>query len=564
MGEGEKHKVGAAVAHISQSQLLILLLFGTFFIYLLAANRLHGINVYDEGLSLLGAQNVMGGMIPYRDFWTVYPPGNLYLDAALFQVFGSSVIVERVAGSIISFLTVVCIFFTTKYITDLKYAVTSSILVIAVVMLSGPPEQAELLALVACVFLFRLRTFDRTRNVLILGLITGLSFVFRLDTSLYLFIALSVILVLCNCSGTVSVSRPKGRLYKAVKVWGIYVSGILIIAVPALILILHVVPLQDLIEQLIVFPRSIYGAFRSLPPPSPFSASPLLRAFFYVPILVYTATVLWLGAQVVRRKTKLNEQAKPLFLLLFGVMLFIYGSVRIDIYHLAPTLVISVILFSWLIFSFIEHMRHTSKRRTIQVITPAVNLAYLFTIMLVVAILLSSTLTALNPVQQGLVALDVDRAHGIYVSADVARNLTDAIAFIQIHVPQNQTIFVGNMQHEQIFTNNVMFYYLAERASATKYYDLHPGVATTAAVQNHIINDITQRDTKYIVLWNSSTATSKEPNQSQYKSGVKNLDDFIRANFVQVKSYGDYTICVRNDVFANNPEYNTRITRNAL
>ncbi len=554
MERHEKRNVGATFARVresywprvSQSYWPILILFGTYFAYLLATARL-GIDLYDEGLAYLGAQNVLQGQIPYRNFFAVYPPGGLYFDATLFQVFGSSIFVARMAGVIITFLAVVCTFLIAKSITTQQYAVLSSILVVALV---GGLSQALLLALIACIYLFHLRTYDRTRDLLVLGFITALSFLFRLDVGLYLFIALSVILTLCNYSGAMSVSRPKGRLYKVVKVLGIYVSGILIIAVPVLILILRVVPLQDLNYQFIVYTRSIYPAFRSLPPPSLLTGNGMLRTFFYFPIFVYLATSLWLGTQVIRHKTKLNEQPKPLFLLLFGALLVIYGSIRIDIGHLAPTFAISTILFSWLIFSFIEEIRPTVKRRTIQAVKPAIKIAYLFTIMLVVLSLLSSALPALNPAQRGLVALDINRAHEIYISPDEARNLTAAIAFIQAHVPKNQTIFVGNVQHEQITVNNVMFYFLAERASATKYYDLEPGVATTAAIQDQIIKDIATHDTKYVVLWGGGA--DFEPNQSQYKSGVNNLDNYIRANFVPVRHYGkEYTIYERADIAAS-------------
>ena len=542
-----KSETLARLSHVSQSYWPIFILFGTFFAYLLATSRL-GMNVYDEGLALLGAQNVLEGQIPYRDFFAVYPPGSFYFDAVLFQVFGTSILIVRIADSIVTLLAVICTFLITKHITAQKYAAVSSILAIGALIWGGsllsPPV---LFGLVACIYLFHLRTYDRTRDVLVLGLITAFSLLFRVDFGLYLFIALSTILILCNYSEAMLVSRPKERLYKVVKVWSIYVSGVLIIAAPVLILILRVVPLQDLIYQFIVFPRSIYPAFRSLPPPSPFSGSGTLRASFYFPIFVYVATALWLGAQAIRHKAKLNEQSKPLFLLLFGALVFIYGSVRTSVGHLVPTLIIAVILFSWLVFSFIEKMRPTVKRKTIHALVPAVNLTYLFTIMLVSLFLLSSALPALNPAQRGLVAFDMNRAHGIYISADEARNLTEAVAYIQAHVPKNQTIFVGNTQHEQIFVNNVMFYFLAERASATKYYDLEPGVATTAAIQNQIINDIAEHGTKYVVLWSGAAATAKEPNQSQYKSGVKNLDDYIKTNFVPVKHYGDYTIYARAD-----------------
>ena len=46
------------------------------------------LNVYDEGIIAFGAVRVMDGQIPYRDFWTQYSPGQLYVLAGLFQVFG--------------------------------------------------------------------------------------------------------------------------------------------------------------------------------------------------------------------------------------------------------------------------------------------------------------------------------------------------------------------------------------------------------------------------------------------------------------------------------------------
>ncbi|RYY10063.1 MAG: hypothetical protein EON55_17075, partial [Alphaproteobacteria bacterium] len=35
------------------------------------------VNVYDEGNLLVAAQRLLGGDVPYRDFWGVYPPGQL-------------------------------------------------------------------------------------------------------------------------------------------------------------------------------------------------------------------------------------------------------------------------------------------------------------------------------------------------------------------------------------------------------------------------------------------------------------------------------------------------------
>ena len=53
------------------------------------------VGTYDEGLVLVGADRVLRGEMPYRDFWTLYGPGSYYLLAGLYRVFGEFALVER-------------------------------------------------------------------------------------------------------------------------------------------------------------------------------------------------------------------------------------------------------------------------------------------------------------------------------------------------------------------------------------------------------------------------------------------------------------------------------------
>lgn len=57
--------------------------------------------LYDEGVSVYGAVRVLDGHLPYRDFWTMYAPGQFYLLAALFKLFGVALLVERLATAAI-------------------------------------------------------------------------------------------------------------------------------------------------------------------------------------------------------------------------------------------------------------------------------------------------------------------------------------------------------------------------------------------------------------------------------------------------------------------------------
>ncbi len=49
----------------------------------------------DEGIILQAAERVLRGQIPYRDFFIFYTPGSIYIQAALFKVFGDSLVVAR-------------------------------------------------------------------------------------------------------------------------------------------------------------------------------------------------------------------------------------------------------------------------------------------------------------------------------------------------------------------------------------------------------------------------------------------------------------------------------------
>ena len=55
-----------------------------------------------DGVSTVGAERVLRGEIPYRDFWTMYAPGHFYLLALVFLVFGPHLLAEVVAASVIS------------------------------------------------------------------------------------------------------------------------------------------------------------------------------------------------------------------------------------------------------------------------------------------------------------------------------------------------------------------------------------------------------------------------------------------------------------------------------
>jgi len=61
-------------------------------------------NLYDEGLILVNAERIRGGVVPYRDFWTLYSPGYFYALAGLFTLVEPSILAARLFDTALRFL----------------------------------------------------------------------------------------------------------------------------------------------------------------------------------------------------------------------------------------------------------------------------------------------------------------------------------------------------------------------------------------------------------------------------------------------------------------------------
>jgi hypothetical protein len=133
------------------------------------------------------------------------------------------------------------------------------------------------------------------------------------------------------------------------------------------------------------------------------------------------------------------------------------------------------------------------------------------------------------------------RAKGIRV-AETERAFMETVAYVQTRVPEGEKIFVGTTRHDRIYTNDVMLYFLANRHAGTTYHELSPGQATTESVQRTIIAELEANHVRCVVLRQEHTL---EPNQSSVSSGVRVLDDYIRAHFTASRVFGDYTVCER-------------------
>lgn len=511
-------------------------------LYLLASATRRDVLIYDEGIVVYAAERILNGEIPYRDFWGIYPPGQFYTLALAFKLFGTSLLVERIWEATIRLFLCLVIYQLTAKLTSPPIALTTWLLSVPVLGATGfygyPMFTALVLSLFSALCFLNFLSKRRHLWLVLCGLSTGLTALYRHDVGFYTLAAEVIVLgaFFYHSSRNLSSTQRQGSFLH---------SFLLYIAATALPVglitayLLGVVPIRDLWESLFVFPATVFPAMRSLPYP------PLIPDLgqldfkrwlsFYLPLLVYLGSCAkaW---SLFRRPERPGSEGDPLWgIILFtllGMGLFAQSLNRADSIHMLPTsfpaFVLLMTLLSPSITGWIEPRRQTA--RTVGLGLFLAVLPFLFMQVREWSIQSSFYLPFECP-------SPLERAGCIPVSKEQEL----AVQFIQAAVPEGSPIFVGLSRHDRIFINDIVFYFLSKRPSATKYHYLHPGSATTLPVQERIIDDIQRSGVQYIVLF-GGTEHVVEPNESGISSGVHALDAFIQQNYSEDRQFGAYSI----------------------
>ena len=176
-------------------------------------------------------------------------------------------------------------------------------------------------------------------------------------------------------------------------------------------------------------------------------------------------------------KGKFNptKDYKVVFMLILGLCLLYYAKIRPDIVHFFPTTIVAIVLFTYICSEILVIKDLIQPKIAIK------NLKSSLLKFLVICIVIGSFLIYIIPVSSNnMVPLDLERGQGIYITQQ--DDFVDAVKYIQLKVPSNGKIFVGNTNTDRTVGNNVMFYFLAGRDSGVFNYNLEPGVITTHQV----------------------------------------------------------------------------------
>lgn len=518
---------------------VILLFLAAFFYFSYGYNYLNlRVYHYEEGLVAHGAALILNGDILYRDFWIHEFPAQYYLLAAVFKIFGTNLAVMRIFAIVILALLACLICIILKRFTRKAIAFSGFFLTMAWlkthILYGRAPQTATLFVVLSCFPMIKFIYSGRNGLLVITGILVGIAALFRQDFGLYTFIALFIVLFLYQLE--YFESKNWIAYFKSVLLKTFYLLlGMVLVIIPFVLCLIKTGVFKEFVDYTIVFPLEVLVK-RHL---YTFPRLVFNNIVFYVPLFIFSLMAL----KLLRAKwnIKSNEYDRDLcsaLFMLLGICFFNYFRFHYNITHFIYTMVFAIIVFMLLLEDFlkIKWFRNPIFERSIGVALFLISASVLF--YSIVPVVRQARLAS-----QGESMIDVDRARGFYDNSGMAQSQARAIRYIQDKTAPEEKIFVGNTKHDRAVVGDSIFYFLAERNSATKYCRIDIGT-TFQDRQDRIIEDIKKNNVRYIVLCSVFT-DEIDLYGNLPSSGVNDLDIFIQKNYKVQEIFGPYIILRR-------------------
>ncbi|MBN1937140.1 MAG: glycosyltransferase family 39 protein, partial [Anaerolineae bacterium] len=306
--------------------------------------------VYDEGFALLNGERVLRGEIPYRDFWTVYPPGQSYALAAVWGLFGSTLAVARTYDTLVRFMLVVGVYLVGRRIANTSIALLAAALVAlwlgTIMFYAYAIFPALALALFALVCLIEYAATGRLRWLAIGGVLTGATALFRADIAVYL--GISVVLAWVSSSLHSSSQRST-----ALRAGAAFLGCAAAVAVPFYLYLFFAGGAEQVWQALVVFPLTTFRDVRRLPYPqlmpnfALFFQNPrqyVYWAQFYLPLLIAAVSALITGSTLLKiRNAADHKLTGGIAVTVLGGLVFAQALSRYDWIHALPAAIGAVL-----------------------------------------------------------------------------------------------------------------------------------------------------------------------------------------------------------------------------
>ncbi len=514
------------------------------------------------GLPAVGAMQILDGGLPYRDFWTMYAPGQFYATAVLFHWFGRELLVAGAGGVALNAISVGAFFWLLRGSgASRASAGVLSIVFLAAVWTTAPAlasyEPTRPLLLVGWGFAVRYLRTGRPRRLFLAGVAFGLAACFKHDVAAYAALGTAIALVLAWL--LTRDRRPEGWLRPLpAMLW--LAAGCALFAVPTVAFLAWEVG-ADAWRDLVVFPATDFQAVRSEPYPGPIPRyRPLLawlsdttdqrvarvavnglRAWILGNLPQLAFLVAGTGVWLARRRLEPTTLATALLFL-----------APLPFYRMAAQVQQNTHLFSMAILSLAlgaMAWQRMPRRRGARAGLLVVGVLY------AAGLVVHPAMDAFAMVSSWprRSRLELPGVRGIYVPARSHEAYTAFGELIRERVPEDEAIYVGVTRHAAIVVNDTRIFLLAGRRGATRYPELHPGVTDRAAIQREMIDSIERERVRCVVLWRFGWPTRRldwiqaRLAVATEDGGSTLLDEYLRREFALIARYGEWLVLWRKD-----------------
>jgi hypothetical protein len=462
----------------------------------------------DEGIALLYPEMLLKGRLPYRDFESIYGPGNLFILSAAYSLFGTNIFVERAVGLTYRLIILLAIFGTAQRWGTF---VASACALVAVVILGHSEVWANTwfagtgFALCGVWMMANVRSGWRCFAA---GLFGGIALLCRCDFGPALAVSALPLFL--------SMERAAKKKF---------LGGLAVALLPLLWLGVVVGPTQ-LVDNLFLLPVFRIGPGGSLP----ISAATPDVVWEFCFYLVASAVNVAAGFFALREPAP--ERGRLLLgAALLGLGLIHYSLSRFDSGHVFNAALVS---FAFLPVSISVLFSLVAKPLPRWLKIAAVSLVALGTI----------ALLRLGPHNQGIFIKQNGRSFPL-ATTSLPHAADQALSDLQRASLAGQTLFVGPADLRRTIYCDVWIYHLFPKLRpATYFLEMNPGSAN--APGSRLARDVASAD--WLVL-NRAWDFIVEPNRSS-EFGPDEPNNIVRTDFDLQRAYGPYLL-LRNKRLRN-------------
>lgn len=493
---------------------------------------------FDEGLLVTGADHLLDGRIPFRDWYSAYPPGIYLLIAVVWKVLGTSITTYRLLGIALHLTIGLLAGRLAGRVIGRRFSwIACGLTLLWLAVLSSPPfawVAALCVSLVAVELALSAHACGGRGRWLGAGLAFGTVSTLRLD--LFAFLAVALLLV-----GVVGLVTRRRRLNRsALRTAGWVAVGL---AIPMLVVwgpTLVLAGVRHPVADLFLDQTKFVEPTAALPMPDLLAGQEVANNAFSLPALIASplqaGIVLTLLAPILaglivlagRRRRWPHDTGAAALLGVLALAVIPQMVHRPDFVHAVYTVTPALVLCTGLL-----EVRARSASPS------GLLLAACGVALLVLPI--HQTVFHASSVRKLAVGSFGERAGGL--DGDQAPAERRLAAFIDAHTRPDEEIFVATAQNRLPVVNSPTVYYLANRRSAVRYFTFEVGLVTRAGFQRRIVRTLERKGTRLVVRYGNMTLFPLAP--GKLRPGSILLDGYLAAHFRRVAAFGSWVVELR-------------------